>query len=244
MRPALGGMPLLLGPTSVPVIGPGVAPAFGVHPVGGYPPLAAPPGEPPSTVDGERDGKFERKLWWLLLLLLLLALLLTGANFVPGPAWGEMPQDRALLQVTQGLVDVHQSGTVSVLHKGDELYVGRADTVSVRDRSLGRLTFRGGGYTILCAGSALTMGALSTPGRRPAQPTGALDLTQGRLLADTAGGSRAAAPPRGGGGNRGGGPPDHGGGPGAGGGGGTYGAGGARAPCCACGAVVSGGARR
>ena len=194
--PALGGMPLLLGPTSVPVVGPGVAPAFGVHPVGGYPPLAAPPGEPPSTVDGERDGKFERKLWWLLLLLLLLALLLTGANFVPGPAWGEMPQDRALLQVTQGLVDVDQSGTVSVLHKGDERYVGRADTVSVRDRSLGRLTFRGGGYTILCAGSALTMGALSTPGRRPAQPTGALDLTQGRLLADTAGTSRAYAPLR------------------------------------------------
>src|SRR5205814_7980823 len=82
------------------------------------------------------------------------------------------------------------------LHKGDEVCVGRADTVAVHDRSLGRLTFRGGGYTVLCAGSALTVGPLSTPGRRPASPAGALDLTSGRLLADTAGTSRAYAPLR------------------------------------------------
>src|SRR5207248_995821 len=71
-------------------------------PPAGYPPLAAPPGAPPSTVDEAKDGKFERKLWWLLILLLLFALLLTGSNLLPGPAWGEMPDNRALLHVDKG----------------------------------------------------------------------------------------------------------------------------------------------
>jgi putative peptide zinc metalloprotease protein len=192
--PALGGLPLLLGGPAAPVVGPGVAPAFGVHPPSGYPPLAGPPGEPPSTVEVEQDRKFERKLWWLLILLLLFALFLTGANFVPGPAWGEMPQDRALLQVTTGTVRATVGGTDSVLHKGDEVYVGQADRVVVADRSLGRITFRGGGYTVVCAGTDLTMGELSSPGYRPARPAGGFTLANGRVLADTAGTSRTFTP--------------------------------------------------
>src|SRR5262249_20049156 len=141
-------------------------------------------------VDRERDGKFERKLWWLLILLLLFALFLTGANFIPGPAWGEMPSDRALLHVNTGTVDLNGS----VLHQGDERYVGVSDAIRVRDRSLGRLIFRGGGYTILCAGSNVTMAAMSSVGRRPTEPSAALYLGGGRLLADTAGTSRAFSP--------------------------------------------------
>jgi putative peptide zinc metalloprotease protein len=194
--PAVGGLPLLLGPSGPAQVafGPGVAPGFGVHPPAGYPPLAAPPGEPPSTVDNDRDRRFERKLWWLLILLLLFALLLTGTNLLPGPAWGEMPEDRALLQVTQGSVNATVNGTFSVLHAGDEVYVGHTDQVNVNDRSLGRLTFRGGGYTILCAGSRITLGPLATAGRRPKEPSGAVDLTSGRLLADTSGTSRTFTP--------------------------------------------------
>jgi putative peptide zinc metalloprotease protein len=192
--PALGGLPLLLGDPPAPVVGPGVAPAFGVHPPSGYPPLAGPPGEPPSTVDDDRDRKFERKLWWLLILLLLFALFLTGTNFLPGPAWGEMPQDRALLQVGAGTVRATVDGTVAVLHKGDEVYVSRSDRVVVADRSLGRLTFRGGGYTIVCADTDLTMGSMSSTGYRPAKPSGGFDLISGRVLADTTGTSRTFTP--------------------------------------------------
>lgn len=193
--PAVGGMPLLLGGGSAtPPVGRGMAPAFGVHPPTEYPPLAAPPGEPPSTVDNEKDSRFERKLWWLLILLLLFALLLTGSNFIPGPAWAEMPEDRALLHVTQGTVNATVNGTFSVLRAGDDIYVGRDDKVDVNDKSLGRLTFRGGGYAILCAGSEITLGRLSSAGRRPAEPSGALDLSSGRLLADTTGTSSAFTP--------------------------------------------------
>src|SRR5439155_7909692 len=130
--------PVLLRSSTPPV--PGLAPAFGVHPPGGYPPLAAPPGAPPSTVDETRDRKFERKLWWLLILLLLFALLLTGSNLLPGPAWGEMPEDRALLHVDGGMVSATINGSPAVLHKGDDAYVGRNDQVSVGDRSLATLT--------------------------------------------------------------------------------------------------------
>jgi putative peptide zinc metalloprotease protein len=50
------------------------------------------------------DRRFERRMWWLVLLLLLLALLLTAANFAPGPAWAEMPTNRALLTADPGPV--------------------------------------------------------------------------------------------------------------------------------------------
>jgi putative peptide zinc metalloprotease protein len=186
--PAFGGLPVLLRSSTPPV--PGIGPAFGVHPPGGYPPLAGPPGVPPSTVDETKDGKFERKLWWLLILLLLFALLLTGSNLLPGPAWGEMPDDRALLHVDKGTTTVTVGGIQRTLGAGDDYYAGRTDTVSVGDRSLARLTFRGGGYTVLCGGSRVALGELSSVGR-PIEPSGALDLLDGKLLADTAGTSRA-----------------------------------------------------
>jgi putative peptide zinc metalloprotease protein len=189
--PALGGLPLLLGgePTQPVPFGPGVAPAAGVHPPAGYPPLAGPPGEPPSTMDRDRDRRFERKLWWLLLLLLLFGLVLTGTNLVPGPAWGEMPEDRALLHVDRGTVSV---GAL-VFHAGDDYYAGRGDQLAVGDRSFAHLTFRGGGYTVLCGGSSVGVGPLSSGGH-PIAVSGALDLLRGRLLADTAGTSRAFLP--------------------------------------------------
>jgi putative peptide zinc metalloprotease protein len=193
--PAFGGIPLLLGQSAAPgtVLGPGVAPVVGVHPPAAYPPLAAPPGPPPSTVDGETDRKFERKLWWLLILLLLFALLLTGSNLWAGPAWGEMPEDRALLHVDRGTVSVTVAGVSRPLGAGDDFYVGRTDVVAVGDHALARLTFRGGGYTVLCGGSQVGIGALSSVGR-PIEVSGALDLLDGRVLADTSATSRAFQP--------------------------------------------------
>ncbi len=195
--PALGGLPLLLGSggTEPVPFGPGIAPVSGVHPPAGYPPLAGPPGAPPSTVDGDRDRRFERKLWWLLILLLLFALLLTGSSLLPGPAWGEMPEDRALLHVDRGTVSVLVNGAPRVLGAGDDYYAGRGDEVTVGDRALATLTFRGGGYTVLCGGSSIGVGALSSVGR-PIEVSGALDLLGGRLLANTASTSRAFRPLR------------------------------------------------
>jgi putative peptide zinc metalloprotease protein len=193
--PALGGLPMLLGGSGADAVplGPGVAPVAGVHPPVGYPPLAGPPGEPPSTMDRDRDRRFERKLWWLLLLLLLFGLLLTGTNLLPGPAWGEMPEDRALLHVDRGTVTVFVNGSARVFGAGDDYYAGRDDQVSIGDRALAHLTFRGGGYTVLCGGSSVTLGPLSSGGR-PIAVSGALNLLRGRLLADTAGTSRAFLP--------------------------------------------------
>jgi putative peptide zinc metalloprotease protein len=188
-----GAVSLLPAPPDGPAAG-GQGPAFGVHPPGGYPPLAAPPGPPPEVPD-ETDRRFERKLWWLLLLLLLLALLATGANlFYPGPAWGEMPADRALLTVSRGSVAVVIDGRAAELHRGDQRYVGEGDTVTVARRSTGQLIFRGGGLAVLCGQSALDVGTLVSTGERPVAPAAALTLTAGRLLADTRSTSRAYQP--------------------------------------------------
>lgn len=196
MLPMLGGLSLV-GPSSPggassgPVDG-GPAPSFGVHPRASYPPLQAPPGPPPSTSD-DVDRRFERKLWWLLILLLLFALLLTGANFLAGPAWSEMGDDQALLHVDHGTVVATVDGNTRVLRSGDEAYVSATDRVEVGDRSDGRLTFRGGGYTVLCGGSRLTVGPLSSAGR-PIAPAGSLAMDAGKLLAYTTGTSSAFLP--------------------------------------------------
>jgi putative peptide zinc metalloprotease protein len=173
-------------------VGAGRAPSFGAHPRASYPPLAAPPGPPPSTSD-EVDRRFERKLWWLLILLLLLALLLTGANFVAGPAWSEMPEDHALLRAAHGTTVARIDGINRVLNEGDEAYVSSTDVIRVGDRSDARLTFRGGGYTVLCGGSRLTVGPLSSLGR-PVAPAGSLAMDSGKLLAYTTGTSTAFLP--------------------------------------------------
>lgn len=196
--PALDGRALIVsrGPLS-PGAGGGAAPGFGAHPVTAYPPLAAPPGPPPPGVDESTDRRFERKLWWLLLLLLLLALIISGANLIPGPAWAEMPSDRALLQVDHGQITATVGGTPVVLRPGNQVYVRESDDITVPSRSAGRLTFRGGAESLLCARSTATIGQLvSDVGRRVIQPTGALTLTSGRLLADTASTSKAFHPLR------------------------------------------------
>jgi putative peptide zinc metalloprotease protein len=194
--PAVAGLPLLLGGQARPTGGsPGHhAPAFGAHPPSGYPPLAAPPGPPPSNSDDDKDRRFERRLWWLLILLLLLALLLTGMNLLAGlPAWSEMPADHALLQAQRGTVTAVVGGRPVTLHKGDKVYVSAKDTVAVGQRSTGLLTFRGGGYTVLCGESGATVGPLASSGY-PVAPVGTLRLDVGTLLADTAATSRAFLP--------------------------------------------------
>ena len=204
MLPALGGLPLLLGwPSHAGPAGgsggsaggsgdAGGAPSFGAHPRAAYPPLAAPP-EPPLSTSDDVDRRFERKLWWLLILLLLLALLLTGANFAAGPAWSEMPQDHALLRAAHGTTMARIAGVDRVLNQGDEAYVSSTDVIRVGDRSDARLTFRGGGYTVLCGGSRLTVGPLSSRGR-PIAPAGSLAMDSGKLLAYTTGTSAAFLP--------------------------------------------------
>ncbi|WP_213456859.1 cyclic nucleotide-binding protein [Rhizomonospora bruguierae] len=199
--PAVSGLPLLLGaprdaagPSAGDPSDPGHAPTDGVHPAAGYPPLAAPPGPPPDGVDGGADRRFERRLWWLVLAFLLLALLLTTTNFFPGPAWAEMPADRALLTARSGAVTVTLNGRDLVLREGDDLYVRQSDRVHVHDRSTARLTFRGGSAVVLCAGSSVAIGPLWSETGRVYGPHGTLDLLDGRALADTATTSGAFQP--------------------------------------------------
>jgi putative peptide zinc metalloprotease protein len=199
--PAVAGLPLLLGASPKAAAAgangafePGQAPGYGVHPPAAYPPLAAPPGPPPSDVDDSADRRFERILWWLVALLLLLALLLTGTNFIPGPAWAEMPADRALLTVERGQVVALVDGVRVKLTKGSRLYVGESDNVQVLGKSRGRLTFRGGSAALLCAGSETRVGPLWSDELRHIKPYGELELVDGRLLADTASTSGAFKP--------------------------------------------------
>jgi putative peptide zinc metalloprotease protein len=184
--PAVAGLPLLIGtrPQATPT-DPGRGPTFGAHPPGGYPPLAAPPGPPPPTAGEDTDRRFERRLWWLLILLLIFAVGLTGTNLIPGPAWAEMPTDRALLTVDRGTVTGNVTGTPVHLRHGDKIYVGDGDQITVTDRSTASLTFRGGSLAVLCADTDTTLGALNSDTNHPVQPTARLGLTRGRLLIDT-----------------------------------------------------------
>ncbi|MDG4767599.1 cyclic nucleotide-binding protein [Solwaraspora sp. WMMD406] len=198
--PAVAGLPMLLGAAPAQVAEAsaaaiqGAAPASGVHPAGDYPPLAAPPGPPPRGGDDQVDGRFERRLWWLVLLLLLFALLITGTNLLPGPAWAEMPADRALLRVERGTVRVVTGGEPVTLRDGAAMYVGAGHRVEVADRSTGELIFRGGAATVLCAGVRAEVGALWSTGTRPVAPNAELTLDRGRVLADTASTSAAFRP--------------------------------------------------
>ncbi len=189
--PAVSGLPLLLG-TPAGVLraessgnAPGRPPVTGVHPMYAYPPLAAPPGPPPPDVDESADGRFEKRLRWLLILVLLLGLLLTGGNLLlPALAFAEMPSDQAKVRVETGQADVVVNGTSYALRSGDEIYVGEADDVRVGPRSRASITYRGGASSILCAGTDLTLGPLSSVGE-PVVPSAALQLRGGLALVDT-----------------------------------------------------------
>jgi putative peptide zinc metalloprotease protein len=170
------------------------APRAGVHPTGTYPPLAVPPGPPDGTEDPDVDHRFERRMWWLVLLLLLLALLLTAANFAPGPAWAEMPTNRALLTVDQGRLTATVDGQSITLQSGDRRYVDQGTRIEVADRSTGRLTFQGGSAALLCAGSRAGVGRLYTEADRYRDPHAEMAIDNGRMLADTTSVSGAYRP--------------------------------------------------
>jgi len=168
--------------------------AVGVHSAGVYPPLAAPPGPPDGTENPDVDRRFERRMWWLVLLLLLLSLLLTVVNFAPGPAWAEMPTDRALLTSDRGRITATIDGRTVTLAEGDRRYVDEGARIVVPAKATGRLTFQGGSATLFCAGSQAQVGRLYTDASRRRVPHGALSLEAGRLLADTASTSGAYQP--------------------------------------------------
>ena len=197
--PDASNLPPLVGAPNHVVAGPPLpagraSVASGVHGAGVYPPLAAPPGPPDGTEDPEVDRRFERRMWWLVLLLLLLTLLLTVANFAPGPAWAEMPTDRALLTANRGPLTVVTGGTTTRLAEGGRRYVGEGSLIDVPAGSTGRLTFSGGSAVVLCAGSRTKVGRLWTDAGRHRAPHGTVGVDDGRLLADTASTSGAFRP--------------------------------------------------
>jgi len=170
------------------------APSAGVHPTGTYPPLAVPPGPPDGTEDPEVDRRFERRMWWLVLLLLLLALLLTAANFQPGPAWAEMPANRAMLTVDHGRVTASYDGKTVTLGAGDRRYLDAGARVEVAGKSSGTLTFPGGSAAVLCAGSQTGVTRLYTDTGRHHDAHAELTVQTGRVLADTTSVSGAYQP--------------------------------------------------
>jgi putative peptide zinc metalloprotease protein len=191
--PAVSGLPLLLG-TPVGQLAaeaqgraPGRPPVTGVHPVVAYAPLAVPPGPPPPPVPGadDVDGRFERRLRWLLVLVLLLGLLFTAGNvLLPILAWAEMPSDKALVRVDTGTATAVVDGVSRDLGRGDQIYVGETDQVTVDSRSLARVTYHGGASSVLCATTKVTMGRLVSTGT-PIAPSAAFTLDRGLALMDT-----------------------------------------------------------
>jgi putative peptide zinc metalloprotease protein len=175
-----------------PVIG--GEPREGTHPTDRYPPLAAPPGPPPDCDDAV-DRRFERGLWGLVGAVGVAAVLVAGGVALPGPAWAELPADRAMLTAERGPVTATVDGRARRLTADDRLYLGADDLVEVGGSALARLTFRGGSTVVLCPGSRARLGDLSaTTGRRPIQLTAGLRLDHGRMLADTATPSRSYDP--------------------------------------------------
>jgi putative peptide zinc metalloprotease protein len=194
--PDASDLPPLVGSPGQVAAGPtGSGPAAsGVHSAGVYPPLAVPPGPPDGSEDPEVDRRFERRMWWLVTLLLLFALLLTAGNFAPGPAWAEMPTNRALLTSDRGTITATIDGKTVALAEGDRRYVDEGARIRVPDKTSARLTFQGGGAALFCAGSQAQVGKLFTDAGRKRVPHGALTVEGGRLLADTASTSGAYEP--------------------------------------------------
>jgi putative peptide zinc metalloprotease protein len=159
-----------------------------------YPPLAVPPGAPEGPETTALDRRFESRLWWCSMVLLVVALVLTALSFRPGPAWAEMPGDHLLLTVDKGRADAIVDGKVIRLEPGDRRYLGAGTKIDVPARSTARLTFQGGAVSVLCAGSQLDLGPLSTDSARSRTASGTLTLRTGRVLADTTSTSGAYEP--------------------------------------------------
>ena len=198
--PDASDLPPLVGAAHrAPGAGPAVpgrtAPSSGVHPTGVYPPLAVPPGPPDGTEDPDVDRRFERRMWWLVLLLLLLALLLTAVNFRPGPAWAEMPTDRALLTVDDGLVYAQIDRRAGRDRRG-RAPVRRRGHPDRGSAAFGRAADLPGRVRPRCSAAEPTSrsGGCGPTGRRERVPSGALVVDNGRVLADTTSMSGAYRP--------------------------------------------------
>ncbi|MGX6605917.1 cyclic nucleotide-binding protein [Micromonosporaceae bacterium Da 78-11] len=188
--PDASDLPPLVGAThrpgsSMPVVTVKAGPRPGHATADMYPPLAVPPGPPDSDIDPDVDRLFERRLWWLAATLLVLALVLTAVNFRPGPAWAEMPADRALLTVDRGQITTLTGGVTRTFGPGGRRYLDRGVQVDVPSQAGARLTFPGGAATLLCGGSRVEVGKLYTGGGRHQAPVAAVSLQSGRLLVDT-----------------------------------------------------------
>ncbi|MBU2670805.1 cyclic nucleotide-binding protein [Actinoplanes bogorensis] len=159
-----------------------------------YPPLTMPPGPPDGPGDQTADRRFERGLTWLVVVLLTVALFLTGMSFRPGPAWAEMPADRVLLSIEQGLVTATMNGVPKNLDAGAERYLDQGEVIEVPARASAKLTFAGGATTLLCANTRLGIGNLSTGNGRDQSPKATVSLQTGRILAGTGSTSGAYKP--------------------------------------------------
>ncbi|MEJ3743991.1 cyclic nucleotide-binding protein [Actinomycetes bacterium KLBMP 9797] len=179
--PAVPGMPLLLGAAPAAAA---AEPSASATPRG---PLVGPPGPPLSDGDDEVDRRFERRMWALAGFLGLLAITTGVAAAVPGPAWAEMPADRALLTAERGQVTVTLDGRAVTLAPGDRRYVASGGRINVPAGASGTLTFRGGAALVLCPDSRAEVGPVWTG-------SAALVLDAGRVLADTASTSGAFGP--------------------------------------------------
>jgi putative peptide zinc metalloprotease protein len=187
LPPLAGGH--AIGAESAVAVG---APArFGIHPANGSAPLAVPPAPPNPRQRPGVDERLERRLWWLVAGAGSLAVLLTGANvLVPGPAWAEMRDDRALLTVQRGSVTLDGSGAPVELAAGSRRHVGRDDRIAVAADGTGLLVLPGGASLTLCAGTQIGLVSLGAAGGAARAD---VSLDAGRLLADTGPGSGAFA---------------------------------------------------
>jgi len=99
-----------------------------------------------------------------------------------------------LLTVDRGQANATVGGAVTTYDAGDRAYVGRGAQLEVPAGSTARLTFPGGGATVLCAGARLQIGSLAVTDGRRQSPRGTVSLQAGRVLADTTGTSGAFQP--------------------------------------------------
>src|SRR5690606_19178530 len=98
--------------------------------------------------------------------------------------------------VEVGQAEAVVNGIAHDLSAGGDIYVGESDSITVGPDSRALLTFRGGASALVCAGTELRMGELSSGYERPGAmlgrdrgrsvPTGAFDLRRGRAVVDTA----------------------------------------------------------
>jgi putative peptide zinc metalloprotease protein len=105
-----------------------------------------------------------------------------------------MPDDRAMLTVTNGSALITVDGEESRLDKDADRYVGAGARIATTKDSAVRLVFRGGAASVLCADTSVTIGDLLSPAGHPIAPTALLTINRGRLLTDTSSSSGAFRP--------------------------------------------------